>query len=62
MELAGPPRNRVDRDVHARSVLATSMDSEDGRAEMCRLTGEVVGFCASLPGPTRAAHEAGPIG
>ena len=38
------------------------MDGEDGRAEVCRLTGEVVRFCVSLPSPTRAAHEAAPTG
>jgi transposase len=52
-------------DVHARSVLATSMDSETGEVRVRRLSGEtreVVEFCCSLPGPTRAAYEAGPTG
>jgi len=52
-------------DVHARSVLAASMDSETGELRVRRLSGEtsdVVGFCASLPGPTRVAYEAGPTG
>ncbi|MCA1698899.1 MAG: IS110 family transposase [Actinobacteria bacterium] len=52
-------------DVHARSVLAASMDSETGELGVCRLaseTSEVVAFCCSLPGPTRVAYEAGPTG
>ncbi len=52
-------------DVHARSVLAVSIDSETGELGVRRLSGEtsdVVGFCASLPGPTRVAYEAGPTG
>lgn len=52
-------------DVHARSVLAASMDSETGELRVRRLSGvtrEVVGFCASLPGPTQVAYEAGPTG
>jgi transposase len=52
-------------DVHARSVLAASMDSETGELRVRRLSGEtseVVEFCCSLPGPTRVAYEAGPTG
>lgn len=52
-------------DVHARSVLAAGMDSETGELCVRRLPGttsEVVAFCASLPGPTRVAYEAGPTG
>jgi transposase len=52
-------------DVHARSVLAASMDSETGELKVRRLSGEtseVVEFCVSLPGPTRVAYEAGPTG
>jgi transposase len=52
-------------DVHARSVLAVTMDAESGELRSCRLPGEtamVVEFCAALPGPTRAAYEAGPTG
>jgi transposase len=52
-------------DVHARSVLAASMDSETGELRVRRLPGEtseVVEFCCSLPGPTRVAYEAGPTG
>jgi transposase len=52
-------------DVHARSVLAVTVDSLSGEMRTRRLPGvtsEVVEFCASLPGPTRAAYEAGPTG
>ena len=52
-------------DVHARSVLAVTMDAESGEIRACRLpgeTGKVVGFLAELPGPTRVAYEAGPTG
>jgi transposase len=52
-------------DVHARSVLAVTMDAETGELRSARLAGEtarVVDFCAGLPGPTRVAYEAGPTG
>jgi len=52
-------------DVHARSVLAVTMDAETGELRSGRLPGEtakVVDFCAGLPGPTRVAYEAGPTG
>jgi len=52
-------------DVHARSVLAVSVDASTGEMGTRRLpatTSEVVAFCASLRGPTRAAYEAGPTG
>ena len=52
-------------DVHARSVLAVTMDAESGELRSCRLpgdTGKVVEFCAALPGLTRVAYEAGPTG
>ncbi|MGO9973126.1 MAG: IS110 family transposase [Solirubrobacteraceae bacterium] len=52
-------------DVHARSVLAVTMDGESGELRSCRLPGDtakVVGYLAGLPGPTRAAYEAGPTG
>jgi transposase len=52
-------------DVHARSVLAVTMDAESGEIRTCRLPGEtvkVVEFVAGLPGPTRVAYEAGPTG
>ena len=52
-------------DVHARSVLAVTVDGASGEMRTRRLSGmtaEVVEFCASLPGPTRVAYEAGPTG
>ncbi len=52
-------------DVHARSVLAVTIDGESGELCSRRLSGvtsEVVEFCSSLPGPTRVAYEAGPTG
>ena len=58
-------RSWVGLDVHARSVLAVSIDGESGELRSRRLSGvtsEVVQFCCSLPGPTRVAYEAGPTG
>jgi transposase len=52
-------------DVHAATVLAATVDRESGELGVRRLsgkTGEVVAFCAGLPGPTRVAYEAGPTG
>jgi transposase len=52
-------------DVHARSVLAVTVDGVSGETRTRRLsakTSEVVQFCATLPGPTRVAYEAGPTG
>src|SRR5215211_3729750 len=52
-------------DVHARSVLAVTVDALSGEMRSRRLPGvtsEVLEFCASLPGPTRVAYEAGPTG
>ncbi|HLM85976.1 MAG TPA: IS110 family transposase [Solirubrobacteraceae bacterium] len=52
-------------DVHARSVLAVTLDAQSGELRSRRLPGEtakVVEFLATLPGPTRAAYEAGPTG
>jgi transposase len=58
-------RSWVGLDVHARSVLAVTIDGESGELSSRRLSGvtaDVVEFCFSLPGPTRAAYEAGPTG
>ena len=58
-------RSWVGLDVHARSVLAVTIDGESGELRSRRLSGmtsEVVEFCCSLPGPTRVAYEAGPTG
>jgi transposase len=52
-------------DVHARSVLAVTVDALSGEMRSRRLSGvtsDVVAFCAALPGPTRVAYEAGPTG
>jgi transposase len=52
-------------DVHARSVLAVTMDAASGEIRTRKLpseTARVVEFLAGLPGPTRAAYEAGPTG
>jgi transposase len=52
-------------DVHARGVLAVTVDALSGEMRSRRLSGatsEVVAFCCSLPGPTRVAYEAGPTG
>jgi transposase len=52
-------------DVHARSVLAVTVDAVTGEMRSRRLPGTtsaVVEFCCSLPGPTRVAYEAGPTG
>jgi transposase len=52
-------------DVHARSVLAVTVDAASGEMRSRRLPGTtsaVVEFCCSLPGPTRVAYEAGPTG
>ena len=58
-------RSWVGLDVHARSVLAVTIDGESGEMRSRRLSGktsEVVEYCCSLPGPTRVAYEAGPTG
>jgi transposase len=52
-------------DVHAAKVWAVTVDGPSGELRSRRLsgrTGEVVEFCAGLPGPTRVAYEAGPTG
>jgi transposase len=52
-------------DVHAAKVVAATVDRESGELSVRRLsgkTGDVVAFCAALPGPTRVAYEAGPTG
>jgi transposase len=58
-------RSWVGLDVHARSLLAVTIDGESGELRTCRLSGrtsEVVEFCCSLPGSARVAYEAGPTG
>jgi transposase len=51
--------------VHAAKVVTCVVDAESGEMSLHRLSGataEVVAFCTGLPGPTRAAYEAGPTG
>jgi transposase len=58
-------RSFVGLDVHVAKVIAVCADRETGELCSRRLpgsTGEVVEFCAGLPGPTRVAYEAGPTG
>ena len=58
-------RTWVGFDVHAAKVVACVVDALTGEMTVHRLpgtTGEVVAFCAALPGPTRIAYEAGPTG
>jgi transposase len=58
-------RTWVGLDVHAAGVVACVVDGESGVVSVRRLSGQtagVVAFCAGLPGPTRAAYEAGPTG
>lgn len=58
-------RSWVGLDVHAAKVVAVTVDALSGELEVRRLpgrTGEVVAFCAGLPGPVRVAYEAGPTG
>jgi transposase len=58
-------RTWVGLDVHAAKVVACVVDAESGELMVQRLPGDassVASFCAGLPGPTRAAYEAGPTG
>ena len=52
-------------DVHARSVLAVTLDAESGELRSAKLAGEtakVVEFLGRLPGPTRAAYSSSTVG
>ena len=54
----GQVRSWAGLDVHARSVVAVTVDGVSGEMRSRRLPGttaEVVGFCAWLPGPARVA-------
>ena len=58
-------RTLVGLDVHARKVVAAVLDVETGELAFFSMTADiarVAGFCAGLPGPVRAAYEAGPTG
>ncbi len=51
-------------DVHAAKVVAAILDFETGELRFQKLGGEsapVVDLCRALPGPVRAAYEAGPL-
>ncbi len=58
-------RTLVGLDVHATKIVAAVLDAESGELQCFRMSGEVeaaAAFCAGLPGPVRAAYEAGPTG
>src|SRR6059058_3992014 len=58
-------RTLVGLDVHATTIVTAVLDAETGELRMFRMSGEgseAAGFCAGLPGPVRAAYEAGPTG
>ena len=51
--------------MHATKIVAAVLDAETAELQFFRLGGEVgdaAGLCAGLPGPVRAACEAGPAG
>ena len=55
----------VGLDVHARSVVAGLINEATGEVRVVRAphaTGDLVGWIGALPGPVRAAYEAGPTG
>ncbi len=56
-------RSLVGLDVHATKIVAAVIDAETGELQF-RMSGDgaAAGFCAALPGPVRAAYEAGPTG
>ena len=58
-------RSLVGLDVHATKIVAAVLDAETGDLQFFSVGGEVseaAGLCAGLPGPVRAAYEAGPTG
>lgn len=58
-------RTLIGLDVHARSIVAATLDAQSGELQTFRLTGcavEAAKFCAALPAPVRATYEAGPTG
>jgi transposase len=58
-------RTLVGLDVHATKIVAAVLDAESGELRTFRMNGdagEAAAFCAGLPGPVRAAYEAGPTG
>jgi transposase len=58
-------RSLVGLDVHATKIVAAVLDVETGQLQCFTLGGETekaAAFCEQLPGPVRAAYEAGPTG
>jgi transposase len=58
-------RTSVGLDVHARSVVATALDSVTGEVFKTTLVPaheEVIGWLRGLPGPVATTYEAGPTG
>jgi transposase len=58
-------KSLVGLDVHATKIVAAVLDAETGQLQTFSMDGDVAGaagFCAGLPGPVRAAYEAGPTG
>jgi transposase len=58
-------RSLVGLDVHATKIVAAVLDAESGQLRCFRMNGdagEAAAFCTGLPGPVRAAYEAGPTG
>jgi transposase len=58
-------RTSVGLDVHARSVVGCGLDEQTGEVLRSRLIPaheQVIGWLRSLPGPLKAAYEAGPTG
>ena len=58
-------RTSVGLDVHARSVVATALDSVTGevlKATLVPSHNEVIGWLRGLPGPVATTYEAGPTG
>ena len=58
-------RTVVGLDVHATKIAAAVLDVETGELEFFGMSADfekAAGFCAALPGPVRAAYEAGPTG
>ena len=58
-------RSLVGLDVHATKVVAAVLDADTGELQFFKMemdVDRVAGFCAALPGPVRAAYEAGPTG
>ena len=58
-------RTLVGLDVHAAKIVAAVLDAETGELSWFTVGGdasEAAGLCAGLPGPVRAAYEAGPTG